>query len=157
MTDKAVPDALTEPESVTGILWHVTGMVLFASMDAVSKHLVVDLPVVEILWVRYVFFFLFGLALALRLEGWSAFKTKAPGLQIVRGLTLVAEIGLFTYAFRYLKLVDAHVMGAMTPLMVMALAIIVVQLPSQVALYPLPWQILYIMIIQMLTIPVTVE
>ncbi|MDE0809315.1 MAG: DMT family transporter [Alphaproteobacteria bacterium] len=123
MTDKVVPDALTQPKSVTGILWHVTGMVLFASMDAVSKHLVVGLPVVEILWVRYVFFFLFGLALALRLEGWSAFKTKAPGLQIVRGLTLVAEIGLFTYALRYLKLVDAHVMAAMTPLMVMALAV----------------------------------
>jgi drug/metabolite transporter (DMT)-like permease len=98
-------------------------MVLFASMDAVSKHLATGLPVVEILWVRYVFFFLFGLALALHLEGWSAFRTKAPVLQVMRGLALVTEIGLFTYAFRYLKLVDAHVMGAMTPLMVMALAV----------------------------------
>jgi drug/metabolite transporter (DMT)-like permease len=98
-------------------------MVLFASMDAVSKHLASSLPVVEILWVRYVFFFLFGLALALRLDGLAAFKTKAPVLQVVRGLALVVEIGLFTYAFRYLKLVDAHVMGAMAPLMVMALAV----------------------------------
>jgi hypothetical protein len=73
MTDQAAPDTPVERESAAGILWHVAGMVLFASMDAVSKHLVVDLPVVEILWVRYVFFFLFGLALALRLEGRSSF------------------------------------------------------------------------------------
>lgn len=108
---------------MAGIAWHVAGMVLFASMDAVSKHLVTDLPVVEILWVRFGFFFAFGLVLALRLEGWSALKAHAPFLQIARGLALVTEIGLFTYAFRYLKLVDAHVMAAMTPLMVMASAV----------------------------------
>lgn len=44
-------------------------------------------------------------------------------LQIIRGLVLVIEIGLFTYAFRYLKLVDAHVMAALAPLMVLALAV----------------------------------
>lgn len=98
-------------------------MVLFATMDAVTKHISTGLPVVEILWIRYVFFFLFALALALRMEGWRAFKTKAPVLQITRGVALVAEIGLLTYAFRYLKLVDAHVMTALTPLMVMALAV----------------------------------
>ena len=70
MTDKAVPDALTQPESVTGILWHVTGMVLFASMDAVSKHLVVGLPVVEIFWVRYVFL----------LSVWISLGTAAGGV-----------------------------------------------------------------------------
>ncbi len=43
-------------------------------------------------------------------------------LQIIRGLALVIEIGLFTYAFRYLQLVDAHVMAALAPLMVLALA-----------------------------------
>ena len=42
-------------------------------------------------------------------------------------------------------------------LMVMALAIIVVQLPRRVALLPPRRQIPYIMIIQMLMIPVTVE
>jgi len=123
VTAKTGAPTPAEGSTSAGIAWHVAGMVLFASMDAVSKHLAVGLPVVEILWVRYVFFFLFGLALALRLEGWSAFKTNAPILQITRGLALVTEIGLFTYAFRYLKLVDAHVMAAMTPLMVMALAV----------------------------------
>jgi drug/metabolite transporter (DMT)-like permease len=120
----SAPTTSAAPATTTaGIAWHVAGMILFASMDAVSKHLATGLPVVEILWVRYVFFFAFGLALALRLEGWSAFRSNAPVLQIARGLALVTEIGLFTYAFRYLKLVDAHVMAAMTPLMVMALAV----------------------------------
>ena len=70
MTDKAVPDVLTQLKPVTGILWHVTGMVLFASMDAVSKHLVVGLPVVEIFWVRYVFL----------LSVWISLGTATGGL-----------------------------------------------------------------------------
>ena len=118
-----MPATVAPQEFSGGIIWHMAGMVLFASMDGVSKHLVTALPVVEILWVRYGFFLLFGLALALRLEGWAAFKTKVPMLQVTRGLALVAEIALITYAFRYLKLVDAHVMAALAPLMVMALAV----------------------------------
>ena len=44
-------------------------------------------------------------------------------LQIFRGLALVFEIILFTYAFRYMPLAEAHVMAAAVPLMVLALAV----------------------------------
>ncbi len=106
-----------------GIVWHVLGMMLFVCMDAVSKHLVQSLPVAQILWVRYVFFAAFGLALALHLGGFAALRAKAPMLQITRALALVIEIGLFTLSFRYIALADTHAIAAMTPLFVTALAV----------------------------------
>ena len=106
-----------------GIIWHVVGMLLFGSMDAVSKYLTTLLPVPEILWVRYLFFAFFGFVLAIYLGGFQALRTKILIIQILRGLALVSEIILFTYSFRYLPLADAHVMAATVPLMVLALAV----------------------------------
>lgn len=106
-----------------GIIWHIVGMVLFGSMDAVSKHLTGLLPVPEILWIRYLFFVSFGFILAIYLGGIQALKTKIITIQVFRGLALVAEIILFTYSFRYLPLADTHVMAATAPLMVLALAV----------------------------------
>jgi drug/metabolite transporter (DMT)-like permease len=109
--------------SMQGIIWHVVGMLLFGSMDAVSKYLTTLLPVPEILWVRYLFFAFFGFVLAIYLGGFQALRTKILIIQILRGLALVSEIILFTYSFRYLPLADAHVMAATVPLMVLALAV----------------------------------
>ena len=106
-----------------GILWQIIGMLFFGSMDAVSKHLTSSLPVIEILWVRYLFFALFGFLLAFHYSGLRGLRTSIPFLQIARGLALVFEIVLFTYAFRYLPLADAHVMAASVPLIVLALAV----------------------------------
>ena len=106
-----------------GILWQIIGMLFFGSMDAVSKHLTSSLPVIEILWVRYLFFALFGFLLAVHYSGLRGLRTSIPVLQIARGLALVFEIVLFTYAFRYLPLADAHVMAASVPLIVLALAV----------------------------------
>ena len=106
-----------------GILWQIIGMLFFGSMDAVSKHLTSSLPVIEILWVRYLFFALFGFLLAVHYSGLRGLRTSIPFLQIARGLALVFEIVLFTYAFRYLPLADAHVMAASVPLIVLALAV----------------------------------
>ena len=106
-----------------GIIWHIVGMILFGSMDAVSKHLTGLLPVPEILWIRYLFFVSFGFVLAIYLGGIQALKTKIITIQVFRGLALVAEIILSTYSFRYLPLADAHVMAATAPLMVLALAV----------------------------------
>ena len=106
-----------------GILWQIIGMLFFGSMDAVSKHLTSSLPVIEILWVRYLFFALFGFLLAVHYSGLRGLRSSIPFLQIARGLALVFEIVLFTYAFRYLPLADAHVMAASVPLIVLALAV----------------------------------
>ena len=98
-------------------------MVLFSCMDAVSKHLTTSLSVAQILWVRYALFTAFGLILAISVGGMLSLKTKKPGLQVVRGLTMLGDIGLFTLSFRFLQLAEAHAIAAVAPLMVMVLAV----------------------------------
>ncbi len=99
-------------------------MTLFAFMDAVSKHLTATLPVSEIIWVRYVFFTIFGLAIAMRASGFDGLRTNAPVLQGARGLALVTEIALVTLAFRFLQLAEVHAVLAIAPLFVTALAVV---------------------------------
>ena len=51
-----MPSVNQSSANAKGIFWQVVGMLFFGSMDAVSKHLTLTLPVVEILWIRYLFF-----------------------------------------------------------------------------------------------------
>ncbi|MEM7462239.1 MAG: hypothetical protein AAF362_06115, partial [Pseudomonadota bacterium] len=51
---------------VRGILLTITAMVIFAAHDAVIKVLTVEYSAPQILWVRFIFFSAFALALARR-------------------------------------------------------------------------------------------
>ena len=45
-----------QEDPVRGILLHATATILFATADTTAKYLSVYLPVVEILWIRYLIF-----------------------------------------------------------------------------------------------------
>src|SRR3546814_17907807 len=78
-------------------------------MDAVSKTLVADYPVAQILWVRYAFFALFATVLSLRGAGpLAGFRSRRPGLNLLRAGILVVEIACFVLAFRYLQLAEVR-------------------------------------------------
>lgn len=106
-----------------GILLAVLTTLMFASMDAVSKHLGGRYSVVQIVWFQYFMVTGFALVHGLRAQGRAVFMSAAPGLQILRGLILVAETGLFVLAFRHLPLADAHAVGAAAPLIATALSV----------------------------------
>jgi drug/metabolite transporter (DMT)-like permease len=109
-----------------GIVLILTANLLFAGMDAVSKTLIVDYPVAQILWVRYAFFAAFATALALRGAGpIEGFRSRRPWLNLLRAVILLAEIACFVLAFRYLPLADVHSIAAVYPLMITALSALV--------------------------------
>jgi len=109
-----------------GIVLILVANLLFAGMDAVSKTLVEDYAVAQILWVRYAFFAAFATALALRGAGPIAgFRSRRPVLHVARAALLVAEIACFILAFRYLPLAETHSIAAVYPLMITALSALV--------------------------------
>jgi len=109
-----------------GIVLILVANLLFAGMDAVSKTLIADYPVTQILWVRYAFFAAFATALSLRSSGPIAgFRSRRPGLNLIRAVILLAEIACFVLAFRYLQLADVHSIAAVYPLMITALSALV--------------------------------
>lgn len=97
---------------------------LFASQDAITKHLTQTLDVVQIINIRFFFFSIFAIAFALRQNGLkAAINSSAPGLQIFRGLLICAEIALFAYTLRYLGLAELHAIFACFPLIVTLLSV----------------------------------
>ncbi len=99
-------------------------MLCFAVMDAISKFLVADYAVGQMMWIRYILVFFFAWFIVRRQGLRNALKTKRLGLQIVRSLVAVVEGGMFVLAFRYLPLADTHAIAATSPLIVIALGVI---------------------------------
>ncbi len=111
---------MTAPRPGLAALLASLSMAGFASMDAMSKFLVRDYPIVQTLWVRYVIFTGFALLVA----GPAAIRSARPWLQAGRGVLALVENGVFVLAFFYLPLADTHAIAATSPLMVVALSVV---------------------------------
>lgn len=116
---------MARPDNLArGVVFAVTSMFLFAVMDAISRVLTRDmgLSVAQILWVRFVIFFLFAVAIVGPKRFLPAFRSALPRIQLLRAVGLIFEIGIFILAFRYLPLGDVHAVAAAAPLIVLALS-----------------------------------
>ena len=100
----------------TGIALTVVSMLFIASMDATGKFLSQSFPIMQILAVRFVIFFVFALAMALRLRDRGIYKSRMPGAQILRSFVLAVEVSVFILAFSLMPLADAHAIAAVAPL-----------------------------------------
>ncbi|MDD9878992.1 MAG: DMT family transporter [Magnetovibrio sp.] len=112
--------------NVPGILWMLLAMFLFVSMDACVKTLVRDHPTVQIVWARY-FFHVVLLVVLLAPRMRQIVKTDRLGLQLVRSLLLLATTALFFTGLRYVPLVESSAMMLISPLLVTALAAVVLK------------------------------
>ena len=107
-----------------GIALMIATSVVFAAQDGISRHLASEYNVLMVVMIRYWFFAAFVLAVASRRHGGirSAARTEQPGLQILRGVLLAAEICVMVTAFAILGLVESHAIFAAYPLLVAALS-----------------------------------
>lgn len=113
----------TSTASARGIVTVLLAWLLLSCMDAGSKLLAQDYAIVQILWLRYLFLAAVAWLFARRQRGPAPLRTRRPGLQVLRALLLVVEIGLFIYAISVLPLASAHAILAVTPLIVTALSV----------------------------------
>jgi drug/metabolite transporter (DMT)-like permease len=98
-------------------------MLCFAGMDSISKWLVTDYDVGQLMWVRYALLCVFACFVVRKQGVVAALRTKRPVLQIVRSVVAVIESAIFVLAFRYLPLADTHAVAATSPLVVIALGV----------------------------------
>lgn len=120
-----MPSPLKIDRPQLGIALIISAMFVFALQDGITKHLATTYAAPQILWIRFTFFVLFALAYSMRTKPLRACLTSnAPVLQIIRSLTIVAEIGIFILAVRHLPLAETHALFATFPLIVTAIAAI---------------------------------
>ncbi|WP_460094976.1 DMT family transporter [Pseudomonas sp. H2_E02] len=111
------------PRPQLGIALCLLSMLIFASQDGVTKVLVRDLPVAQLVMVRYWVFLAFAVGYSVYQGSLrTACRSQHPFLQITRALVGVGEIALFGFGLRYLGLAEMHALYAVFPLMTLALA-----------------------------------
>jgi len=108
-----------------GIVLMLATVVLFSFMDAAAKWLSRDIPVLQIVWARYVLFLALGLAPALRLGFVALARTRRPALQLARSAFLVGSTLCALTAYTHLPLADANSIGSTAPLIVTILSAVV--------------------------------
>lgn len=119
-----------QDNATLGITLVVSAMFIFATQDAITKTLAASYSVPQILWVRFIFYALFALAFSARKRPLrDCLKSQVPWLQIARSLLIVAEIGLFIVAIRFLSLAEIHALLATFPLMVTGIAALFLREP----------------------------
>ena len=107
-----------------GILLMIGATIVFALQDGISRHLAGTYNTYMVVMVRYWFFAAFVLFLAMLAPGGirSVARTSQLGLQIFRGVLLVAEICVAVYGFTLLGLVESQAVFICYPLLVAALS-----------------------------------
>ena len=94
----------------------------FACIDTSAKWLNQYFDPLQTAWVRYFGSVVFVLALLNPFTRPGVFRTKAPGLQIVRSTLLLSSTGLNFFALAYLGLPEVAAIAFSSPLMVALLA-----------------------------------
>ncbi|GEO85531.1 MULTISPECIES: DMT family transporter [Alphaproteobacteria] len=108
-----------------GYLFALATYVIFASQDAISKHLGQTYSPVMITMIRYWAFGAFAVALAMRAPGGLrvAVKSSRLWLQIFRGVLLATQIATAIFCFWLVGLAHSQAIFAATPLLVAALSV----------------------------------
>ena len=118
------PSEAQQDQTVKGIFALILATLLFASQDAITKHLISTLSVVQLMFVRYFFFALFALVYAARKTRLRhAFHSYWPKLQIFRRLLIAVEMALFAYSLKYLGIAEMHTIFACFPLIITVLSV----------------------------------
>ena len=119
----AAKSAEARKRTGAGIALMCLTMLIFASQDAISTHLVGAYNVWMVTALRYVFMVALALAIAARGRGVRAtLRSARPMLQIVRGALLAAQICILVSSFVLLGLIETHAIFAATPLLITVLA-----------------------------------
>lgn len=108
--------------AIAGIGLMLAAMLLYPVVDAVGKILVGQMPVLQVVWARYVFQALLLLPLALWQQRRLFISVAAPKLQIIRSLFhLGAAIGFFQ-ALVTVPMADTLAVFFVSPLVITALS-----------------------------------
>ena len=97
-----------------------TGM--FAVLDASAKWAVMTLPVMQVVWMRFLTHSLVSIAVfAPSLKG-DLWRWRHPRLQLLRGLMLASMTGLNFWALQYLQLAETGAMQFSVPILIALLS-----------------------------------
>jgi drug/metabolite transporter (DMT)-like permease len=107
-----------------GIALILASTVFLGASDVTAKYLSATLPSIEIAWIRFLVFALIMSPAMLPGSPLFALHSQRPGLQVMRGVALLASSLFFISGLRFLPIAEASATGFVSPLFVTALSIV---------------------------------
>jgi drug/metabolite transporter (DMT)-like permease len=107
-----------------GIALILASTVFLGASDVTAKYLSATLPSIEIAWIRFLVFAMIMVPAMLPGSPLYALQTTRPGLQVMRGVALLASSLFFISGLRFLPIAEASATGFVAPLFVTALSIV---------------------------------
>lgn len=105
-----------------GIFLIVLAAFSFASLDIVTKYAITLVPVLMLLWFRYLFQAVITFALRLPVQRGQLLCTRNPRFQILRGVLLLITSACSFFGLQYLPVGEFTAMVMLSPLVATALA-----------------------------------
>ena len=105
-----------------GIALVTVTTLMFAVLDASAKWLVQSLPVLQVVWLRFLFHTLFTAAFFVPGMGARLFVVTNPRLQLLRGLMLGLMTGLNFIALQFLQLAETGAVQFSVPVLIALLS-----------------------------------
>jgi drug/metabolite transporter (DMT)-like permease len=119
--DRGAPARADRP--FRGIAMILASTVFLGASDVTAKYLSATLPSIEIAWLRFLVFAVIMVPAMLPGSPLYALQSDRKGLQLMRGVTLLASSLFFISGLRFLPIAEASATGFVSPLFVTALSI----------------------------------
>lgn len=122
--------ARSAPSSqLVGISLAVAAVACFATLDTTTKVATSTVPLLMALWFRYFFQALSTTLVMVPQRGWAIWRTQRPGLQVLRGLLLLASSGMAFLSLKYLPVAEFTAIVSLSPLVLTFFAATVLREP----------------------------
>jgi len=121
--------------ALTGIACVVVAGLCFAILDSITKIVVLAIPILMALWVRYLVQALVTTVVLAPRHGAALWRTRAPGLQLLRGALLMVTTLLAYLSLRHVPVGEFTAIVMVTPLTVTVLSVLLFKEPVA----PLQW------------------
>jgi len=105
-----------------GIAFMCSAMLVIPFLNAIAKALQAEIPVLQIVWSRYVGHLLFMIIVFSPSRGLALFRSRRPGIQLVRSLLLLVSTICYFTALKHIALPTAVAISYTSPIIAVALA-----------------------------------
>ena len=110
-----------------GIIFAILAYFSFSLLDVIQKTTVIYHSIFQMLFLKYFFTLFLSFAESYRKKNISFYLSGNVKLQIVRSVLSIIESGLFVLSFRYLTLANAHSIGSLAPVIIVALSALILR------------------------------
>ena len=118
----AAPPLARADDALRGIALVISATLLFSVSDVTAKLVSAHLPVIEVLWVRYLVFVALTALPALR-GGVGVLVPRRPAAHLMRGLAVVVSALLFILGLQRMPIADTAAINFVAPLFITVLSV----------------------------------